>query len=96
MAISFEQIEPDFTGLRDFVLNDLDAITAQAVGGNYAAAAIIASHVRRHRRSARRCEQVGEGLFRETLPEPWRPVAPRSTTPSEPPRARLRHTAHPP
>lgn len=76
MTIPFEQVEEDFRRLRDFVLDDLDRITGQAVGGNYAAAALIvcaydAIASLRDGRSNR-----GELPFGETLPPDWRPVAP--------------------
>lgn len=71
MAPTFEQIEPAFAELRDFVLNDLLRIVNQEVGGNYAAAALISST---YEELARLRKQPKHGSFRDRLPEQWRPL----------------------
>jgi hypothetical protein len=72
LAPSFEQIEPAFAELRDFVLNDLQRIVSQEVGGNYAAAALISSA---YEEVARLREQAKHVPFGDRLPVQWRPVA---------------------
>ncbi len=76
MAPTFEQIEPELVELREFVLNDLQRIVDQDVGGNYAAAALISSAYEELARLRKEAKHVP---FRERLPEQWRPVGSRCT-----------------
>ncbi len=71
-APTFEHIEPAFTELRDFVLNDLNLIVSQLKGGNYAATALVSST---YEELARLQGQEKHTAFEAQLPEQWRPVA---------------------
>lgn len=75
MAMPFERIEKPFVELRDFVLNDLDRLTSQEIGGNYLAAALImcAHEAIADLRDGR---PLGELPFADSLPPKWRAVAP--------------------
>jgi hypothetical protein len=75
MAVAFEQIEPELRRLREFVLNDLDRIVDQPVGGNYAAVAVVlcAYDAIANLGGA---ANAGEIPFADGLPEAWTPVAP--------------------
>ena len=74
MAIAFEQIQPDFTQVRDFVLNDVHRVVSQEIGGNYAAVALIIlayDALADLHNGAKKQHQ----LFGERLPAQWQPVA---------------------
>lgn len=73
-GVGFEHIEEDLRRLRDFVLEDLERIVAQEVGGNYAVATLVAiayeelARLRHGRRGA------GHEVFTETVPARWRAI----------------------
>lgn len=73
MAVTFEQIEPKLRRLRDFVLDDLQRIVDQPVGGNYAAVAVVLCAYD----AIGNLEGAGKGeiSFAESLPGEWKPAA---------------------
>jgi hypothetical protein len=76
MAIPFERIEQCFVELRDFVLNDLDRIASQDIGGNFAACAVVVCAYDAIAALRDDAKNAGEVPFCETLPPEWQPVAP--------------------
>ena len=76
MAVTFEQIEPELRRLREFVLNDLDRILDQPVGGNYAAVAVALCAYDAIAKLEGGANARGERPFADSLPQAWRPVAP--------------------
>src|SRR3954453_10317838 len=76
MAVTFEQTEPELRRLREFVLNDLDRIVDQPVGGNYAAVAVALCAYDAIANLEGGANARGERPFADSLPQAWRPVAP--------------------
>ncbi len=76
MAVAFDDVKPRLDQLRDFVLKDLDRITRERIGGNYAAVAVIGCAC--EALGFLRCEKRdGSDFFTEyLLPEAWREVGP--------------------
>ena len=72
MTVQFSDIEEDFGELRGFILNDVDRIVSMEIGGNYAAAALIACA---YEALAQLRGVAKHGVFAENLPTEWLPVA---------------------
>ena len=74
MAVSYDSIREDFERIRGYFTNDLEVLVKQNVSVNYLAAFLIACA----------CETIawykyhnskGDLVFKELLPERWKPVA---------------------
>ena len=73
--MTFETVEPVFVRLRDYVLRDVAKITDQAVGGNYAATAVVVCACDALGNLTYGAENTGARFFSEfVLPEKWRLV----------------------
>lgn len=76
MAVTFANIEADFSELRDFVLFDLNLITSSPEGGNYAAALLIVTACEAAGMLRYGNRDGGLAFFREYLmPRKWHPVS---------------------
>jgi hypothetical protein len=75
VAVSYDEIRDRFDTLRRFLLDDLDLVVTQPVGGNYAAVLLITAACDAVGRLRYGTRAGGEPFFAEyLLPARWRPV----------------------
>ena len=75
MATSYEAIRREFAQVQDYIIGDLDRLTALEHGGNYIAAALITCACDALSYLKHGKQNEGYRFFEEMLPSEWRPVA---------------------
>lgn len=75
MTVLYEDVAGSFSNLRSFLLNDLDLVVTQPIGGNYAAVLLVTSACEAVGRLRYGKRSGGELFFSEyMLPTNWQPV----------------------